>query len=342
MSYKHRQLRPAIVQHDTTWKQELSQASIPVSELLHRLGLSSLTTDCDLQPDFRCLATASYINKMQYGKPDDPLLKQVLPLARESSKRIQATGLTDPVGDRQAEVSTGLLHKYHGRALMISTPACAVHCRYCFRRNYPYQQASITAHTLDQALDYLLAHPEIDEIILSGGDPLVMDNEKLQTMISRLAAVKQLQTLRIHSRIPVVLPARIDTALIDLLTGTRLRTVLVIHCNHANEIQHREQRVLEQLATAGVTLLNQSVLLRGINDQAATLIALSKRLHACRTLPYYLHSLDPVAGAMHFAVPQKQAVSLHQQITETLPGYLVPRLVREIPGKPSKTAISRI
>ena len=326
----------------SNWKKELANATTSASRLLKRLQLESQLSLIDERPDFRCLVTESYISKMQTGNINDPLLRQVLPLTEENHPLIQSNGVYDPVGDSDAMASPGLLHKYHGRALLISTGACAIHCRYCFRRHYPYQHSSCNSHDLSEAIDYLEQYPEIDEIILSGGDPLVMDNEKLATLIQQLETVPQLSTLRIHSRLPVVLPDRIDDSLLKLLGSSRLLVVMVIHSNHANELQHQEQSKLHSLHAAGISLLNQSVLLRGVNDDAETLITLSKRLLQCKTLPYYLHLLDPVDGAMHFDVNRQDALSIIAQMQQQLPGYLVPKLVQEIAGKQAKTAIFNI
>ncbi|MDB4575633.1 EF-P beta-lysylation protein EpmB [bacterium] len=326
----------------SNWKKELANATTSASLLLKKLQLESQLSLTDEQPDFRCLATDSYISKMQTGNINDPLLRQVLPLSEENHPQIQSSGVYDPVGDTTAMASPGLLHKYHGRALLISTGACAIHCRYCFRRHYPYQHSSCNSHDLSEALDYLRRHPEIDEIILSGGDPLVMDNEKLADLIQQLETVTQLSTLRIHTRLPVVLPDRIDDGLLKLLHSSRLLVVMVIHSNHANELQDNEQSKLHSLHAAGISLLNQSVLLKGVNDDAETLITLSKRLLQCKTLPYYLHLLDPVDGAMHFDVNRKKALSIISRLQQQLPGYLVPKLVQEIAGKQAKTAIFNI
>ena len=326
----------------SNWKNELANATTSASQLLKKLQLEEQLTLIDEQPDFRCLATDSYISKMQRGNIDDPLLRQVLPLSAENHLHIQSAGVYDPVGDSDAMASPGLLHKYHGRALLISTGACAIHCRYCFRRHYPYQQSSCNRNDLSEAMSYLRQHPEIDEIILSGGDPLVMDNEKLASLIQQLENVTQLSTLRIHTRLPVVLPDRIDEGLLQLLHSSRLLVVMVIHSNHANELQHNELSKLHLLHEAGISLLNQSVLLKGVNDDAATLITLSKRLLQCKTLPYYLHLLDPVTGAMHFDVNRQNALDIVKLMQQQLPGYLVPRLVQEISGKQAKTAIFNI
>ncbi|NOQ89546.1 MAG: EF-P beta-lysylation protein EpmB [Gammaproteobacteria bacterium] len=327
---------------DAAWKKELSNAITSPSVLLNRLGLESYLSKIDNHSAFKCLVTESFINKIEPGNINDPLLRQILPLNEENSAIAQQDGITDPVGDINAMASPGLLHKYHGRALLISTGACAVHCRYCFRRHYPYQQSSCASNAVDDAIDYLKRHREIEEIILSGGDPLVLDNTKLARLIAKLETAPQLKTLRIHTRLPVVLPNRINQELLKLLTASRFQVVMIIHANHANELQHDEFTKLNQLHNAGIVLLNQSVLLKGINDNADTLVELSNRLLECKTLPYYLHLLDPVAGAMHFSVNETSALALKKQLEESLPGYLVPKLVREIKGKQSKTAISSI
>ena len=327
---------------ENDWKKELANAATSTHELLKRLHLEAHLGIADKHPTFRCLATESYIRKMQLGDINDPLLRQVLPLSRENQAQIQNAGVTDPVGDISAISSPGLLHKYHGRTLLISTAACAIHCRYCFRRHYPYQESSYTPSGFTKTLEYLSARTEIDEIILSGGDPLVLDNSKLERLIQQLETIEHIRTLRIHTRIPVVLPSRVNKGLLQLLQSCRFSVVMVIHANHANELHDAEHSKLHLLRAAGVTLLNQSVLLRGVNDDAEVLIALSKRLFQCKTLPYYLHLLDPVAGAMHFDVNRQSALKLEAQMQQHLPGYLVPKLVQEIAGKQAKTAVARI
>lgn len=327
---------------EDNWKKELANAITSANTLLTRLDLTAHLKIADEQARFKCLVTESYLKKMQVGNINDPLLRQVLPLETENHPHSQLAGITDPVGDIDAMTSPGLLHKYFGRALIISTAACAIHCRYCFRRHYPYQQSSCTSNDLGEAYDYLKQHSEIEEVILSGGDPLVLDNQKLATLIAQLETIPQLHTLRIHSRLPVVLPSRINKGLLQILRNSRFNVVLVIHANHANELQHEEYAKLHQLHAAGITLLNQSVLLKGINDDADTLITLSKRLFQCKTLPYYLHLLDHVAGAMHFDTGKASALTLKAQMERQLPGYLVPKLVQETAGKQAKTAIFSI
>ena len=324
------------------WKKELANATTSATHLLEKLGLGHHQEKIDEQTGFKCLVTDSYLNKIQPGNINDPLLRQVLPLSEENNLLIQQSGINDPVGDITALATPGLIHKYHGRALLISTGACAIHCRYCFRRHYPYQQSSCTNNSLDNALEYLTRHTEIEEIILSGGDPLVMDNDKLARLLGQLETVTHIQTLRIHTRLPVVLPSRINTGLIDLLRSSRFQVVMVIHTNHANELQDDECEKLHLLDKSGITMLNQTVLLKGVNDTGDALVALSKRLFQCKTLPYYLHLLDPVKGAMHFDIDKRTALKLKHQMEIKLPGYLVPKLVQEIAGNESKTAIFRI
>jgi EF-P beta-lysylation protein EpmB len=275
---------------------------------------------------------------MQKGDADDPLLMQVLPLASENT----LSGLTDPVGDLNAMATPGLLHKYKGRVLLVTTGACAIHCRYCFRRHFPYSSSNPGKNEWQRALEYLRTHDEVDEVILSGGDPLVLDNTKLERLCTALEQIPHIQWLRIHTRLPVVLPSRIDNGLITLLQKLRFRITFVIHANHANELMRDELEALQRLASTGITLLNQSVLLKGVNDSTASLISLSKRLFQAGVLPYYLHMLDPVQGAMHFDVPRNRAIEIQNTLKQELPGFLVPRLVKEMPGEASKTAIFTI
>jgi len=330
------------VNAESLWKKELANATRSVTSLLKQLDLSHKINTINTQPDFKCLVTQSYLNKIQIGNINDPLLQQVLPLNKETHLKTQQNGFSDPVGDINAQAVKGLIHKYHGRALLISTAACAIHCRYCFRRHYPYQASSYSSKTLSPVLDYLTLHIEIEEVILSGGDPLMLDNKKLASLIKKLEPISHLHTLRIHTRLPVVLPERINSGLLQLLQSSRFQIVMVIHANHANELQHAEHTKLHMLQQAGITLLNQSVLLKGVNDNTDALVTLSKRLFQCKTLPYYLHLLDSVKGGMHFKVNKKSALRLQKNMAEQLPGYLLPRLVKEVAGNTSKTAIFRI
>ncbi len=318
------------------WQQELANGFRDPAALLAALGLRADEVDADLDPShpFPLRVPAGYVRRMRHGDPADPLLRQVLPLGRE---RIAAPGFTsDPVGDRAAIRGQGVLRKYHGRALLITTGACAIHCRYCFRRHFPYAEQHAGEDDWSAALATIAGDPSITEVILSGGDPLVLSTARLAPLVAGLAAIPQLRRLRLHTRLPVVLPSRVDDGLVALLAGVRLRPVVVIHANHPREIDADVVTALARLRDAGIALLNQSVLLRGVNDDDATLAALSEGLFDAGVLPYYLHLLDRVAGAAHFEVPETEARALHARLLTRLPGYLVPRLVRESPGAPTK------
>jgi EF-P beta-lysylation protein EpmB len=274
---------------------------------------------------------------MGKGDPNDPLLRQVLPLAAELESNPDFRA--DPVGDRAALAAPGVLHKYHGRVLLLVTGACAVHCRYCFRREFSYAESRASADEWRPALNYLANDASLREVILSGGDPLSLSDRRLGALLMALDRIPHLERLRVHSRQPIVLPERVDDGLLEVLNRTRLRRVLVIHANHPQEINHRVRAALARLAAAGVILFNQSVLLRGVNDSAATLVELSEALFAARVLPYYLHLLDRVRGAAHFEVKETEASAIMKVVRQRLPGYLVPRLVREKPGQPTKTPV---
>jgi len=320
------------------WQFELANAITSVDELLYELDLEHIEHELIRNSAFRLLVPRAFVNKMQKGNAHDPLLRQVLPVTSENV----LSGLTDPVGDLNAMATPGLLHKYNGRVLLVTTGACAVHCRYCFRRHFPYSSSNPGKNEWQQALEYLHTHDDIHEVILSGGDPLVLDNAKLGRLFTALEQIPHIHWLRIHTRLPVVLPSRIDDGLISLLQNLRFRITLVIHANHANELVIDELDALHRLASTGITLLNQSVLLKGVNDSTASLITLSKRLYEAGVLPYYLHMLDPVQGAMHFDVSQNRAIELLNTLKQELPGFLLPRLVREKQGETSKTAIFTI
>jgi len=320
------------------WQTLLGQAITDPEELLKelRLPVSLLPAALQACSAFRLRVPRGFVARMRPGDPDDPLLRQVLPLEDEL---VVAPGYSsDPLAELDAMPAPGVLHKYRKRVLLTMTGACAVHCRYCFRRHYPYSDANPTRE-YRQTLDYLNRQADVNEVILSGGDPLTLPDRRLAELVTELEAVPQLQRLRIHSRVPVVLPERINPELLAWMTATRLQVVLVIHSNHANEIDTRVSAAMQQLHAAGITLLNQSVLLRGVNDQAATLVDLSEKLFAAHVLPYYLHQLDPVMGAAHFRVDDRKARALMEEIRTSLPGYLVPQLVREQPGHPSKTPV---
>jgi len=323
------------------WQQALSAAFTELPALLDYLGLPPRDpfdeAAVDPDPAFRLRVPRAYADLMRPGDPQDPLLRQVLPLAME---RVAPPGFgSDPVGDREAEAVPGLLHKYRGRALIVATGACAVHCRYCFRRHYPYAEGSASPRQWEGILEYLRSHPEVDEVILSGGDPLMASDERLADWCEQLAALPRLKRLRLHTRLPVVLPSRVTPGLLRALRDSPLPMVMVIHANHPNEISPGLAEAMQALKSAGVTLLNQSVLLKGVNDEVSVLAALSERLFDVGVMPYYLHQLDRVAGAAHFEVADAEAVRLHRQLLTRLPGYLVPRLVRETAGEASKTPL---
>jgi EF-P beta-lysylation protein EpmB len=284
---------------------------------------------------FGLLVPRGYVARMRPADPHDPLLRQVLPLDAELESK---EGFTpDPLGELVAMSAPGLLQKYAGRALMVVTGACAVHCRYCFRRYFPYEAAG-TPHW-QAALDALSAASDVEEVILSGGDPLVMGDERLAALAQRLAAIPHLRRLRLHTRLPIVIPERVCEPLINWLTGTRLVPIVVVHANHANELSEDVALALQRLVRAGVPVLNQSVLLRGVNDDLQSLAALCLRLVELRVMPYYLHLLDRVSGAAHFEVAQSRAIELVRELRARLPGYAVPRLVREVPGALSKVIV---
>jgi EF-P beta-lysylation protein EpmB len=244
--------------------------------------------------------------------------------------------VTDPVGDMDRRAAKGLLHKYQGRALLVTTGSCAVNCRYCFRRHFPYAEETAARDGWREAVQAIRADTGIDEVILSGGDPLSLSTTKLAELTDRLGAISHVKRLRIHTRLPIVLPERVDGELEAWLRHLRLQRVVVLHANHPNELDDGVAEACSRIAGTGATLLNQSVLLRGINDDADTLQALSERLFACGVLPYYLHQLDRVEGVAHFEVGDERAHALVDAIRTRLPGYLVPRLVREVAGAPSK------
>jgi len=322
-----------------TWKQELAAAFTEPLALLEAIGLHPAELPEPLQPapDFRCLVPQGFAALMGRGNPDDPLLRQVLPLAIEA--RPTAGYVSDPVGDGNARLAPGLLQKYRGRALLIATGACALHCRYCFRRHYPYADEGPQHERFAAAIAALKLAPDINEIILSGGDPLLLDDPVLAELIAALDALPQLRRLRLHSRLPSILPSRITETLRAILASSRLQLVVVVHINHPAELGEDARRALLGLAELGAPLLNQSVLLRGVNDAVDTLGELSESLIHARVLPYYLHLLDPVSGAAHFDVPEAEGRRLITQLRQRLPGYLVPRLVREYPGAAAKTLL---
>jgi len=326
--------------HTLSWHEELRRAVRDPAELIAALELPSTLVAPSLQAaaSFPLFAPWPYINRMAKGDATDPLLRQVLPLLHETSNHDGF--VADPVGDSAAQLSPGLLQKYYGRALLITTGVCAVHCRYCFRRQYPYASAPKSPADWEPALERIADDPSIEEVILSGGDPLTLVDGQLAALARRIARIKHVQRLRIHTRLPIVIPQRVTTDLIDWLRGTRLTPIMVVHANHAQEIDEPTANALARLVDAGIPVLNQSVLLRGVNDNADALIDLSRRLIDLRVMPYYLHQIDRVAGAAHFEVPITRGLELIAAMRRALPGYAVPRHVQETAGEPHKRVLA--
>ena len=280
----------------------------------------------------------SFAARMEKGNWRDPLLRQVWPSFLE--ERAVPGLMADPLRERHYNPRPGLLHKYRGRALLIAAPHCAIHCRYCFRREFDYQGNTPARREWREALDYIRDDSGIEEVILSGGDPLALADTQLRWLCGEIANIPQVSALRIHTRLPVVIPERITEELLDILSGSGPKIVIVIHCNHGQEIDSRVAAALGALHRAGISLLNQTVLLRGVNDDASSLSSLSKRLFSENVLPYYLHLPDRVAGTGHFDVNLEAALAIMRELQTSLPGYLVPRLVREEPGEPAKTRLA--
>ncbi len=324
--------------HDS-WQAEIRSAFRDPAELAAFLGLS-----LDRLPplpsggNFPLLVPRAFAARMTKGNPHDPLLAQAWP--NETESVITTSESRDPVGDHGARKAPGLLHKYAGRVLVVATGACAIHCRYCFRQYFPYDEAARSQEQWSLQLDAIRQDLSIREVVLSGGDPLSLPDAVLAARIADLEGIPHLETLRIHTRLPVVVPARVSDEFCQTLSRSRFAKVVVLHANHAHELDEAVHTACVRLRGTGAVLLNQSVLLRGVNDDADILGALSRRLWDCGALPYYLHALDRVAGSSRFLVPDEQAIGLVEALRSRLPGYLVPRFVREIEGEPAKTPIA--
>lgn len=323
-----------------SWQEQMRNLIRDPQTLMARLGLEAAQAPelAATLKQFPLRVPEAFVAKMATGDWYDPLLLQVMPSIRELEP--VAGYSADPLGEGDANPVPGLIHKYRSRALLISAPSCAINCRYCFRRSFPYADNSPARRDWLPALDYLRQHPEIQEVILSGGDPLVAKDQSLAELIQQLAAIPQLTTVRVHSRLPVVMPARITTELVALLGATRLQALVVVHCNHPNELDNDTHSAFAQLREGGISVLNQSVLLAGINDSESVQISLQRKLFAQGVLPYYLHLLDRVEGAAQFEVSAARGAAIIRAMRAELPGYLVPRLVREEAGEGSKTPIA--
>ena len=322
------------------WRSAMKTAIRDGIELCQRLGLPMRyeAAAARASRQFPVFAPHSYVARIQPGNPADPLLRQVLPLAEEMDE--VAGYSADPVDDLGATILPGMIQKYAGRVLLITTGACAIHCRYCFRRQYPYAEGPRTADAWDPTIEKLAEDASIDEVLLSGGDPLTMVDSVLRELVFRLAGIEHLKRIRIHTRLPVVIPERVTKELISWLRGTRLTPIVVVHANHAAELNEDVAAAFSRLIDAGIPLLNQSVLLHGVNDNLTALQTLFRRLVDLRVTPYYLHQLDRVTGAAHFEVPIPRGQELIGQLRESLPGYMVPRYVQDIPGHQAKRILA--
>lgn len=316
-----------------SWQALVKNSIRDIATLMSHLGLPE-------QPhfsEFPILVPEPYLSRIEKENVNDPLLLQVLSSDLET---IQVPGYSDqPLDENKFSPVSNLIQKYTGRVLIISSSRCAINCRYCFRRHFPYEKSQLQEHQWDEILNKINSDHSIKEVILSGGDPLMLTDKTLGRIVSKIEALEHVKTLRIHTRMPMVIPQRINHQLLDWVKGTRLQIVLVNHINHEREIDSAVHEAMKLLQQAGVTLLNQSVLLKGVNDTERSLIKLSQKLFSVGILPYYIHMLDPVSGAAHFNVKQKTAVALIEKIKNQLPGYLVPKLVREVPGEGAKKVL---
>lgn len=325
---------------EQNWQSQLSDLITDPLELLNLLELSTdqlLSGAILASEQFKLRVPRAFVGKMNIRDPLDPLLLQVLPHHLELEEHPEF--VTDPLGEEAANQMAGVLHKYQSRFLLTLTGACAIHCRYCFRRHFPYQENLPKNDDWENIKQYIEQNPYINEVILSGGDPLTLNNRKIALWLERLASLPQIKILRIHSRVPIVIPNRIDDELISILKNSRLRIVVVVHSNHAAELDDFTCSKLLQLSLHHITVLNQAVLLKGVNDSAETLNELSLRLFDARVMPYYLHVLDKVKGAQHFDLDSSKIDQIYSDVLASLPGYLVPKLVREIAGEKNKTPL---
>ena len=313
-----------------SWQRILANAVTSSDVLMERLGLdANEVLGVDHTPDFSMRVPEPFITRMVPQDPQDPLLRQVLSIVDE--RQAMPGFIVDPLDEFGGPLS-GVLHKYRSRVLLIYRGGCAINCRYCFRRHFPYQEHTLTSRDIDALVDYLTKHPEVNEVILSGGDPLMAEDSSISQLFSRIESIPTIKRLRIHSRLPVVIPERVTESLCEVIASTRLPVVMVLHINHANEIDASVVGAVGNLRQVCRSVLNQAVILKGVNDTAECLVALSERLFEAGIDPYYLNVLDRVAGAHHFDVTDGEVADLHRALLNALPGYLVPKLVREVPG----------
>lgn len=328
--------KPISVEHK--WQKELANSFTSPEKLLSFLGLSpnDYAQHSKARRLFPMRVPKHFASLMEKGNPNDPLFKQVMPLQHEFA---QASGFTEDPLNEHNTAGRGILHKYESRVLLMVRTGCAINCRYCFRRHFPYAENAVNKSQWQDAILYIRNNPNINEVIFSGGDPLMAKDEHLAWLATEIAAIPHIKRLRIHTRLPVVIPERINATFIDWFANLPIQKILVLHVNHANEVSDRLEKKLDVMRKHKVTLLNQAVLLKGINDDANSLCALSERLFDAGVLPYYLHLLDKVKGASHFYVSDETARELMKEAIKRLPGFLVPKLVREIGGQPGKTPI---
>ena len=322
------------------WIFELANVVTDIKELYRCLNLDPEAISLPMlqaRKQFPLRVPMAFINRMKKGDSQDPLLLQVL---CDEKELINVAGFSEDPLEEQNNTIPGLLHKYHNRALLMIKTACAINCRYCFRRHFPYHDNQGTKKNLGAALEYIASHPELDEIILSGGDPLMAKDHEMAFLITELEKIPHIKRLRIHSRLAVVIPNRITSELCRLFAKTRLQIVLVTHINHPNEIDDNVTNAIKRLKEHQVTVLNQSVLLKKVNDDADVLACLSNKLFSIGILPYYIHLLDKVQGAAHFLVDDDNAKQIMRQLAKNVSGYLVPKLAREIGGEKSKRVIA--
>ncbi len=321
------------------WQETLRRAITSPEELFERLKLpAKLLAGAKAAAElFPLRVPLPYLERIEAGNPSDPLLRQVLPLGLEQHTSMGYSD--DPLGEKEANPVAGLIHKYHGRVLLIGSPQCAVNCRYCFRRAFDYRSNTPSRSEWQTAINYIECDNSIEEVIFSGGDPLSLSDRQLQWLIERVSGIKHVTRIRFHSRLPIMVPSRVSDELLAILSSIPIPCTVVLHCNHAQEIDEHVQYALKQLRQAGLTLLNQAVLLKSVNDSANSLIALNKQLFRSGVLPYYLHLMDKVTGSAHFEVPEAIGRQIHKDLQAALPGYLVPKLVREERGAICKTLV---
>ncbi len=321
-----------------SWKKELKNALSNVEELLDYVGINKAAVGAIIveDSDFRVRVPRSYADKIEKGNILDPLLQQVLPTIAELQDQVGF--VKDPLNEQKTE-TISLLHKYHGRALLMLSGTCAVNCRYCFRRHFPYSEHRFDSKVQLEVINYIAKDTSISEVILSGGDPLMLQDKSLDALLTELEKIQHIKRLRIHTRLPVMIASRLTLEMAQRLARSRFSVCMVLHINHANEIDDVLALQLKAYSALGITILNQSVLLKGVNDSVKVMSVLSEKLFEAGILPYYLHLLDPVEGASHFNVPKEIATQIMRELTAYLPGYLVPKLVQEISGKASKIAV---